>query len=597
MPVSTFFDNWNFYIGRYNRMYMCKRVLILLFWCLCFSLGANNLQYVIDARISGVKDGTTFFLRQFDTQKIINGGNIEKGRVLIKGPLTNIPQHMWFCTTIGDEFYYCDLLIDNDTILIEGDIKDFPYYLRYSGSKAQTEYGNYLDIVKDINRRRDSLSSLADQLHNMESYSIRKMRKINGIPITLYDREGIDRELAAVEYTRDSLRFEFIYDHMDTYAGQFLLTRFMRLVSVDSLRQFYRQIPVDMKHTTFARVISNQINPYADNCIRQADNLLSLKGESFLQEMHFAEEAFALYEQGVRLDPERLDGFIALGSIYERLLPSKGIKAYDISVRYLEKYILSPDIRESEREIAQKRIEDIKYRKYLATNTKPEMVHIKGGAFTMGSTYPEDNNSPHEVKVGDFQISKYEITNNQYVEFLKEYDSPVVKSGENAGEPLYYECNWGIQKGMPVKGYESYPAIYITWYGANEYCKWAGGRLPTEEEWEYAARGGMYGNKHYFYSGGMNIDSVAWYASNSEGKPHPVGTKLPNELGLYDMSGNVWEWCSDTFERDGKLYAIVRGGSWFIESAICRLTCRYYIYPSSKHFNNGFRLAKTVAKE
>jgi formylglycine-generating enzyme required for sulfatase activity len=569
---------------------MYKIRLTLLLWGLCFSLGATNLQYVIDARISGVKDGTTFFLRPFDTQKIMNAGNIEKGRVIIKGLLTNNPQHVWLCTTINNEFYYCDLLLDNDTVFIEGNINDFPYYLRYRGSKTQTMYGNYLDIVKDINRRRDSLISLSGQLHKMESYSIRKIRKINGIAATLYDREGIDRELAAAEYTRDSLRFEFIYSHMDTYAGQFLLTRFMKLISVDSLRQFYRQIPVEMKHTTFARLISNRINPYADNCIRQAEDLLSLKEENASQEMHLAEEAFALYEQGVRLDPERLDAYVALGSIYERLLPSKGIEAYDISIGYLEQYAGSPDIRESEREVARKRIEEIKRRKYLATHTKPEMVQIKGGVFTMGSTYPEDNNPSHEVQIKDFRISKHEITNNQYAEFLKQYDSPVVKSGENAGEPLYYECNWGIREGIPVKGYESHPAIYITWYGANEYCKWAGGRLPTEEEWEYAARGGMYGNKDYFYSGGMGIDSVAWYAANSGGKPHPVGTKLPNELGLYDMSGNVWEWCADTFYHDNKQFAIVRGGSWFIESAICRLTCRYSIYPNSKHFNNGFRL-------
>ena len=70
--------------------------------------------------------------------------------------------------------------------------------------------------------------------------------------------------------------------------------------------------------------------------------------------------------------------------------------------------------------------------------------------------------------------------------------------------------------------------------------------------------------------------------------------KKPNELGIHDMSGNVWEWCSDTFEKDGKLYAVVRGGTWFNERATCRPTCHYYIYPGSKHFNNGFRLVKDI---
>jgi len=553
----------------------------------------NNLYYVISAKISDVKDGNTFFLKQFDNQKIINAATIEKGQFVMKGQLSDIPQHLWLCSTINNEFYYCDLLIDKDTLFIEGSIKDFPNFLHYKGAQTQTEYGKYLDLVKDLNRKRDSLSYIAEILHDIESYTRRRQAKINNIAVEKYDRQAIDKELATTEHLRDSVRFGFVYNHMDTYAGQFLLTRFMRLISIDSLRQFYRLIPVEMKHTKFARMLSNQINPYADNCIRQADNMMSLKGTP-AEEMKYAEEALSLYEQGVRLDPERLDGYVALGSLYERILPLKGVEAYDISISYLEKFIDDQNIRDIEREVARKRIEDIKYRKYLATNTVPEMIRIDGGTFTMGSTYPEDNNPTHKVKVESFQISKYEITNNQFAEFLKTYESNVVKGGENEGEVLYYECNWGIQNGKPVMGYESYPAIYITWFGAREYCKWAGGRLPTEEEWEYAARGGMYGNRDYLYSGGMELDSLGWYTNNSEGKPHPVGTKVPNQLGLYDMSGNVWEWCSDTFTQEDRLYAIVRGGSWFIERPICRITCKYYIYPSSKHFNNGFRMAKDI---
>lgn len=112
---------------------------------------------------------------------------------------------------------------------------------------------------------------------------------------------------------------------MDKYAGQFLLTRIMKKLSPDSLRQFYRLIPVEMKKTKFARMISNQINPYADNCIRQADDLLSLTGGP-IETNKYTEEAYKLYEQGVRLDPERTDGYIALATMYERLLPIKGAK-------------------------------------------------------------------------------------------------------------------------------------------------------------------------------------------------------------------------------------------------------------------------------
>ena len=80
----------------------------------------------------------------------------------------------------------------------------------------------------------------------------------------------------------------------------------------------------------------------------------------------------------------------------------------------------------------------------------------------------------------------------------------------------------------------------------------------------------------------------------ASGMDIPVGMKNPNELGIHDMSGNVWEWCSDSFEKDGKLYAVVRGGTWFNERASCRPTCHYYIYPGSKHFNNGFRIVKDI---
>ena len=118
--------------------------------------------------------------------------------------------------------------------------------------------------------------------------------------------------------------------------------------------------------------------------------------------------------------------------------------------------------------------------------------------------------------------------------------------------------------------------------------------LPTEAEWEFAARGGVYGDYNNLYSGGLELDSLGWYADNSGGHPHRVGTLRPNELGLHDMSGNVWEWCSDTILKNGKLFVAVRGGTWFNERAICRPTCRYFIFPESKHFNNGFRIVKDL---
>ncbi|RHJ79594.1 formylglycine-generating enzyme family protein [Parabacteroides sp. AM08-6] len=566
---------------------MLKPLLIILFTGISFLLAADN-QYVIEAHIRDVKNGTLFFLKQFDTQRVINAERIENGRILMHGTLSDTPQHLWLCTTINDEFYYCDLLIDIDTLRIDGSIHDFPNGLHFEGAATHMGYAGYLEQTHGISQKIDSLNKVLAHLHTISTGNKEYNKHISSGNYEL-DEEIELNKLTAI---RDSLRILFIKNNMDKYAGQFLLTRIMKKLPIDTLQQYYRLIPVEMKKTKFTRQISNQINPYADNSIRQADELLRLEGKP-AEILKYTEEALKLYEEGVRLDPDRTDGYMALATLYERLFPIRGEEAYDISMKYLQLFIDS-NIQEAERTEANKLMDKIKFKKWLIAHTIPEMVNIKGGTFTMGSTYKEDNNPLHEVTVGSFAISRYEITNYQFAHFLEAYGSQTVQEGEYAGEPLYYACNWGIEKGKPVDGYEVYPAIYITWYGAQEYCKWAGGRLPTEEEWEFAARGGIHGRPGNLYSGGMELDSLGWYAGNSGGKPHPIGTKKPNELGLYDMSGNVWEWCSDNFDNEGRHYAVVRGGTWFNERAICRPTCRYFIYPNSKHFNNGFRLVKDL---
>lgn len=127
-------------------------------------------------------------------------------------------------------------------------------------------------------------------------------------------------------------------------------------------------------------------------------------------------------------------------------------------------------------------------------------------------------------------------------------------------------------------------------------------RLPTEAEWEYAARGGKK-SKGYKYSGSNNIDDVAWYYGNSNNKTHPVKTKRPNELGIYDMSGNVWEWCSDNYGAyssssqtnptgpSSGSYRVDRGGSWHYNAGSCRVSTRFFSNPSDGYYYLGFRLA------
>ncbi|MCL1946821.1 MAG: formylglycine-generating enzyme family protein [Chitinivibrionia bacterium] len=205
-----------------------------------------------------------------------------------------------------------------------------------------------------------------------------------------------------------------------------------------------------------------------------------------------------------------------------------------------------------------------------------ECVLVKAGTFIMGSPADEANRDKDEIQhkvtlTNDYYIGKYEITNAQFCEFLNA--EGIGKDGKWNGNILVvdsreYLFNFGVTyingKWSPRSGYSNHPVIYVTWYGANEYCKWAGGRLPTEAEWEFAARGGL-NSKGYVYSGSGNLDRVAWYYENSGDRPlnqknwradslkknnngiKPVGQKAPNELGIHDMSGNVWEWCSDWY--------------------------------------------------
>lgn len=259
-----------------------------------------------------------------------------------------------------------------------------------------------------------------------------------------------------------------------------------------------------------------------------------------------------------------------------------------------------------------------------------ELVLVEGGTFLMGaqSTTPpsydwqgiqtpesynydsdaESNESPvHEVTLSDFYIGKYEVT-QQLWEYVMTYSGTTVN-----GDVLYaIDDPWlGTNPSSSYGAGNYYPAYYVSYEDIINYflprlnaITGKNFRLPTEAEWEYAARGGNK-SQGYKYSGSNTIGDVAWYSSNSSSQTHEVGTKSPNELGIYDMSGNVYEWCSDwygsyssssqtnpTGPTTGSL-RVSRGGCWDFNSQYCRVSIRYNSSPVYRRNSLGLRLVCT----
>ena len=209
-----------------------------------------------------------------------------------------------------------------------------------------------------------------------------------------------------------------------------------------------------------------------------------------------------------------------------------------------------------------------------------ELVWIPGGKFVMGSPETEIGRYGHEnqreVVVDSFLLGRYPATNEQYGRFLEE--NPRIQTPEYWGDGRYN------QPKQPVVG--------VSWNDAVAFAEWAGGRLPTEAEWEYACRAGT---TTATYVGNLTsehddpiLDSIAWYAGNSGEQLHVVGQKAPNAWGLHDMLGNVWEWCSDEAGSN----RVLRGGSWLNQAWFVRAACRTWLTPGIRYDSLGLRLVR-----
>lgn len=271
----------------------------------------------------------------------------------------------------------------------------------------------------------------------------------------------------------------------------------------------------------------------------------------------------------------------------------------------------------------------------------PEMVPVAGGTFLMGAT-PElenlayDNEKPaHTVTVDDFLIGKYAVTVAQFALFVAEtgYLTQAEKGAYVASQDSIYFGSWIYEdeemheKFAPTANWRCdvygvprdsasralYPVVHVSWHDANAYCAWLSRkegksyRLPTEAEWEYAARGGQL-THHFIYSGSNRIAEVGWsYSPTSKSLPQ-IGLLNPNELGIYDMSGTINEWCADWYgpypaepqvNSKGPLTGerrVARGGSWSRYESYSRVSNRMRFLPENRGAGLGFRVACSAEK-
>jgi len=291
-------------------------------------------------------------------------------------------------------------------------------------------------------------------------------------------------------------------------------------------------------------------------------------------------------------------------------------------------WLLGQIVREKggvDQKLFEERVEWLKRVKEKSLWYTSEMVRVKRGTFLMGDTQDdsesegEDNEKPvHKVTLTyDFWMGKYPVV-------FAEYDQYCAATGKSK------PGDWGWGRG-------SRPVMNVSWFDAIGYCNWLsekeglakaydedgdlldvagkvtrditkveGYRLPTEAEWEYAARGGHKSEGDFKYAGSNDLDKVGWWEGNGGDKTHPVGQKAPNELGLYDMSGSVWEWCHDWFDSYGGgsqtnpvgpsqagSFRVVRGGSWYYGAGHCRVADRSIVSPGNSSNLLGLRLSRT----
>ncbi len=281
----------------------------------------------------------------------------------------------------------------------------------------------------------------------------------------------------------------------------------------------------------------------------------------------------------------------------------------------------------------------------IISTGQPEMIFVKGGSFLMGDTIRDADEKPiHRVTLSSFYMAKTETTVAQFKAFI---DATNHLTDAETGDGSYIwdslgwhkreDINWRHnERGQLLPNSEYRRAVtHVTWFDAAHFCNWLseqedlkkiydfqgdtlkidlsanGYRLPTEAEWEYAARAspleGGKGGEKALYAGEGNISDLGWYSGNAGRHVHTVGLKRPNALGIYDLTGNVWEWCHDWYDKNyyaktrnaenppgppSGEYRSLRGGAWNNSGKHCRVASRSSRYPDFRDGSVGFRVVR-----
>ncbi len=290
------------------------------------------------------------------------------------------------------------------------------------------------------------------------------------------------------------------------------------------------------------------------------------------------------FKKATELAPTMAAAWYNLGSVQSKMGQLK-----DAIASYRRYAILAP--KADDAQLVNDEIIKLEYRLERASI---ELVFVKGGCFDMGDTFGDglpDERPVHNVCVSDFYMGKYEVTQGQWKDIMGNNPSHFTSCGDTC------------------------PVESVTWNDIQDFIQELNSktgksyRLPTEAEWEYAARSGGKKEKYAGTSSESSLGSYAWYKSNSDSKTYPVGQKQPNSLGLYDMSGNVWEWVSDWYDKNyysssprdnpggpsSSNSKVLRGGSWPYGPRDVRTSNRINLSPSKNwNFASGFRVVSSL---